>query len=107
MFVLNICISGLLKNRIIKSLVKLRKISESYSAQTERYLVLERERQELARRDRIVNYAQHNLGMKLLKPDQIASGDVIKEIKENYSRDNVLYCFIDFLSPSANAFEIK
>ena len=47
-------------------------------------------------RDRIINYAVSNLGMELLKPDQLVRGNIVKEITETMTRKNhINYAFID------------
>ena len=108
MFILNIVITGLLQSRIKIKGNEINKIEELYSANHTRHAFLVRERQELMRRDRIVSYAQEHLGMKLLNPDQIASGSYIQEIVEEPTRNNhVIYSFIDFITPTANAFEAR
>jgi hypothetical protein len=67
-----------------------------------------RERQDLLRRDNIIAAAQSELNMILLKPDVLASGQVIKEVREERARNrNILYSIIDFITPAINATEIK
>ncbi|MCL2063672.1 MAG: hypothetical protein FWG98_04805 [Candidatus Cloacimonetes bacterium] len=106
MFVLNILITGLLQSQIKIMGNQIGTKETLNSAYHTRHAYLLRERQELMRRDRIVSYAQQNLGMKLLKPDEIAGGQYLKEIVEETSRNNnVVYSFIDFITPSMNAFE--
>ena len=108
MFVINIITTGLLQDRIKRDGNKLLRLEMEYSANHARYSFLVRERQDLLRRDRIITYAQNNLGMQLLRPDEIASGRHIKEIHENQTRsNNIVYSFIDFITPSANAIEIR
>ena len=108
MFVLNIVVTGILQDTIKKDGNRFNRLEATYSANHARQSFLIRERQELLRRDRIINYAQQNLDMQLLRPDEIASGQFIKEIHENQTRNNnVVYSLIDFLIPSANAFEVR
>ena len=106
MFVLNILFTGLLQScskRVGNEMVE---VERSYSAHHTKHTQLLRERQELARRDRIVSYAQQNLNMRLLQPDEMAGGNTIKVIIEEETRNNnVIYTFIDFITPSLNAIE--
>jgi len=107
-FVLNVVLTGVFQSctkRVGNDLVT---VERTYSAHHTRHTQLLRERQELARRERIVSYAQQNLGMRLLQPDEIASGDPIKVIIEREARNNnIIYTFIDFITPSLNAAEIR
>ena len=108
MFVLNIIVTGLLQSRIKIVGNQSNAIENIYSAQHTKHAYLIRERQELMRRERIISYAQQHLGMKILKPDEIASGNYIKEIIEDTAKNNqVIYSFIDFMTPTLNAFEIR
>ena len=106
MFVLNILFTGLFQScskRVGNELVA---VESTYSAHHTRHSHLLRERQELARRDRIVSYAQQNLSMRLLQPDEIASGNTVKVIIEEETRNNnIIYTFIDFITPSLSAIE--
>ena len=105
MFVLNIVFTGLFQScskRVGNELVA---VENEYSAHHTRHTQLLRERQELARRDRIVSYAQRNLNMRLLQPDEIASGNTVKVIIEEETRNNIIYTFIDFITPSLSAVE--
>jgi len=105
MFVLNIAITGVLQScsKIIGNQIEV--VETTYSANHSRHTILVRERQELARRDRIISYAQNNLGMRLLRPDEMASGNIVKEIREETARSNIVYAFVDLITPSLNAFE--
>jgi hypothetical protein len=105
MFVLNIAVTGVLQSCSKKVGNQIEAVDAAYLANHSRHTNLIRERQELARRDRIVSYAQNNLGMRLLRADEIASGNIIKEIREEEARSNIVYAFIDFITPSLNAFE--
>jgi len=106
MFVLNIVFTGIFQNfskRVGNEMVA---VERTYSAHHTRHTHLLRERQELARRDRIISYAQQNLNMRLLQPDEMASGGTVKVIIEEETRNNnVIYTFIDFITPSLNAIE--
>ena len=107
-FVLNIIFTGLLQDRIKRVHNQINSIEISYNANLTKQSLLNQERQDNIRRERIINYAQTNLGMELLKPDVIASGKIIKEIHEDYSSSkNIIYSFIDFITPSMNAYELK
>ena len=106
MFVLNILVTGIFQSCSKKVGNELAAVENAYSAHHTRHTQLLRERQDLARRDRIVSYAQRNLGMRLLHPDEIASGNTIKVIIEEEARNNnIAYTFIDFITPSLNAME--
>jgi|GEM_PF-2957353 len=108
MFILNIIVTGLLQSRIKTIGNKINTVENSYAAQHTIHSYLFREKQHLMRRDRIVSYAQQNLGMIPIKPDEIASGRYIKEIKEDSDKNNLpVYSFIDFITPTLHAFEIK
>ena len=104
---LNVLITGLLQSKIKVIGGKINQLESLYSANHTKHSFLIRERQDLMRRDRIITYAQENLRMKLLKPDEIASGSYIKEIVENETRNNVIYSFIDMITPPLHAFEIR
>ena len=108
MFVLNIIFTGLLQSRIKITGNQINSIEHTLAANQTINTFLLRERQELVRRERIVSYAQTNLGMLVLKPDQIADGQYFKEIHEEVTRNNnAIYSFIDFITPTLNAFERK
>ena len=104
---LNIVMTGLFQDLIKKDGNKKLAIEAEHSAQRTRNAFLLRERQDLLRRDRIIGYATNNLGMQLLRPDEIASGRFVKEIQEESSRNNIVYTFIDLLIPSMNAIEAR
>ena len=108
MFVLNIIVTGLLQSRIKIIGNEINSIESTYSAEHTKHSFLIRERQELIRRERIVSYAQQHLGMRLLTPDEFASGHFIKEIVEDPARNNsIIYTFIDFLAPNISATETR
>ena len=108
MFILNIACTGLLQSRIRVIGNQINAIENSRDALQTKNAFLEREKQDLVKRERIVSYAQTNLGMKVLKPDEIADGKIIKEITEDTAKNNnVIYSFIDFITPSLNAFETR
>jgi hypothetical protein len=108
LFVANILLTGVFQSKTKKNNAQVLRIESNYNSAHAKHSILHREKQELLRRDRIVSYAQNHLNMELLKPDVIASGSIIKEIKEDVVRNNnIIYCFIDFITPSMNAFEIK
>ena len=108
MILLNIIVTGILQDKIKRTYNKISSIEVTYNANLAKQSVLNQERQEQARRDRIINYAQTNLGMELLKPDAIASGKIIKEIQEDVLNNrNIIYSFIDFITPALNATELR
>ena len=108
MILLNIIVTGFMQDKIKKAHNKINTIEVTYNANLAMQSVLHQERQDHARRDRIINYAQTNLGMELLKPDVIASGKIIKEIQEDVQNNrNIIYSFIDFITPALNAIELR
>ena len=104
---LNIALTGMFQDLIRKDGNRKLALEAEISASRTRNAFLLRERQELLRRERIISYATNNLGMQLLRPDEIASGRFIKEIQEESSRNNIVYTFIDLLIPSMNAIEAR
>jgi hypothetical protein len=97
---MNIIFTGMLQNSIKKIGNAKKAIDSQYAANMVLHSNYVREKQELLRRDRIINYAQINLGMQLLKPDQIASGTIIKEIQEDVLKNNeIRYRMIDMFTP--------
>ena len=106
MFVLNIVLTGIFQSCSKKVGNEMVAVESAYSAHHTRHTHLLRERQELARRDRVISYAQQNLNMRLLQPDEIASGNTVKVIIEEETRNNnIIYTFIDFITPSLSAIE--
>ena len=104
MFFLNIIFTGIIQNGVRRVGVSTQKLETLHAAELSRHTVLTKERQELIKRDRIVSYAQQNLGMQLLKPDQIANNNIIREIREDTGRQNsIVYSFIDFITPTMSA----
>ena len=96
LFVVNIAFKGLMQTTITRIGLQIQAVEDTHSAYQVQYSTYILEKQELLRRDRIVNYAVANLGMELLKPDQLASGNIVKEILETKSkRKSVNYAFID------------
>ena len=107
MVILNIVVTRLLRSQIRIIGNEINKIEATYSSEHTRHSFLIRERQELMRRERIISYAQEHLGMILLKPDDIANGLIVKEIKEDFEKNNTIYTIIDFVSPSMTATETR
>jgi len=103
--VLNIIFTGLLKSKIRRVNNAIITVDAQYQANLTHHSSLFSLKQELLRRDRIIDYAQHRLGMELLKPDIIASGQIIKEVREEQLRHNPVYAFVDFITPSTGTFE--
>jgi len=104
-FVINIIFTGILRNKVRQVNNAIYAIDAQYYANLTHNSDLYRQRQELLRRDRIIDYAQSKLGMELLKPDVIASGQVIKEVREEQIRHGQTYAFVDFITPTATIFE--
>ena len=95
-FALHISVKGLLQTNITRVGLQIQSLENANSANHVQYSTFILEKQELLRRDRIVNYAIEHLGMELLKPDQLASGTIVKEILETTNkRKNINYAFID------------
>ena len=108
MFSLNIIFTGVLQDKIKRLHNRINNIEVSYNANLAKQSFLNQERQDYIRRERIINYAQTNLNMELLKPDVLASGKIIKEIHEDVlNNKNIIYSFIDFITPVMNAYELK
>ena len=108
MILLNVIITGFMQDKIKRTHNKINNIESTYNANLAMQSFLNQEKQEHAKRERIINYAQTNLGMELLKPDMIAGGKVIKEIQEDIiNNKNIIYSFIDFITPSMNAIELR
>jgi len=103
-FALNIIFTGILRNKIRQVNTEIYTVEAQYYANHTRHATLYSQRQDLLRRDRIIGYAEQRLGMEQLKPDVIASGQIIKEIHEEEYRHNPVYAFVDFITPSANDF---
>jgi len=103
-FVLNIIFTGILRNKIRQVNTQIYTVEAQYYANHTRHANLYSQRQDLLRRDRIIAFAEQRLGMEQLKPDVIASGQIIKEIHEEEYRHSPVYAFVDFLTPSANDF---
>jgi hypothetical protein len=100
LLVLNIIITGVLQSSIKRTGNEMKVIEGQYAANLVVHSNFVREKQELLRRDRIIQYAQQNLGMQLLKPDQIAGGTIIKEIQEDVLKNNeTKYRMIDSFTP--------
>jgi hypothetical protein len=108
MIIVNVIVTGILE---IKTKRVIQEIIEVEALETTSKILhsnLFRERQDLLRRDRIISRAQNDLNMILLKPDVLASGQIIKEITEERVRNrNILYSIIDFITPPINATDIK
>jgi len=104
-FTLNIIFTGILRNKIRQVNTQIYTVEAQYYANHTRHANLYSQRQDLLRRDRIIGYAEQRLGMELLRPDEIASGEIIKEVREDEYRHSPVYAFVDFLTPSANVFE--
>ena len=99
---------GLLEANIRRIGLEIQSLDSANSAYHVQHSSLILQKQELLRRDRIINYAQQNLGMHILKADQIANGTIIKEIKEiKAKKDATIYAFIDDFNPTVTTAENK
>lgn len=93
---------------IAQSKTKHESLSKTFTAVNDQNKMLLQTNQRLKTRERIIAYATENLKMIQLNPDVILSGNIIKEINEEQAKNqNIIYSLIDFVSPTAEAINLR
>ncbi|MCK9329959.1 MAG: hypothetical protein PHY08_06560 [Candidatus Cloacimonetes bacterium] len=83
-------------------------LNKVFAAVNDQNKILLQTNQKLKTRERIIAYATEKLNMKQVEPDVILSGSIIKEIKEESTKNqNIIYSLIDFVSPTMEAITLN
>jgi len=98
-FMVYLFLKGFLETKITRIGINKQSLNNTSEALLVEYSVLLVEKQELSRRDRIINYAEKYLEMDIINPELIIAGDVVREIRETRTKKDTIFTLVDRFTP--------